>query len=312
MCAYRPGYCGVDDSDMAPSAAKSDLPYLTTYSHVYNRTDAVSLPPILYRDLPSLVRGGTRPDADRVVPSGPRRRLTRERPICVGLGTTDLGTHRYLDSKPIVNSIPPHKVVSVLPNIVQSSNILSDIEESSDVLNCLNTDSQWTTTYKQAGQGSSIAQPQGCPPTTTFEEHADWVKYRPYRHEIKCINWQNLTGIWDPKQLRRRTGETETPDRCHGGGNDHAKDQSRLPPCPGDAGPRIRPCPGYSGYVPRETAQVKVDVIHDPESPFATSMRTTYRKPPTVAFRTSRFAHRGPLCRTVTLTYPFNPFNKTE
>ncbi|XP_019613501.1 PREDICTED: thyroid peroxidase-like [Branchiostoma belcheri] len=47
--------------------------------------------------------------------------------------------------------------------------------------------------------------------------------------------------------------------------------------CPDYAVPRLRPCPGYAGFVPRETAEVNVDVIHDPESPFATSMRTTYR-----------------------------------
>ncbi|XP_078608843.1 uncharacterized protein LOC144880509 isoform X1 [Branchiostoma floridae x Branchiostoma japonicum] len=297
---------------MAPGVAKVELPDLTTYAHVYNCANAVSLPPILYHDLPSLVRGESRPDTDCVVPPGPRRRLIRDRPICVGLGTTDLNTHRYLDTKPIVNSIPPHKVVRVLPKIVQSTNILSDITGPSDVLNRLSTDLQWTTSYKQAGQGSSIAQQQSCPPMTTFEEHTDRVKYRPCRHEIKCINWQNLTGVWDPKQLRRRTGDTGTPDRCHGGGSGHVPHQTSIHGCPGDAAPRLRPCPGYSGYVPRETAQVKVDVIHDPESPFATSMRTTYRKLPKATFRTSRFAHRGPLCRTVTLTYPFNPFNKTE
>ncbi|KAI8519502.1 hypothetical protein Bbelb_027590, partial [Branchiostoma belcheri] len=263
---------------MAPRAVGSDLPYLTTYSQVYTRTNAVSLPPILYRDLPSLVRGVTRPDTDCVVPPGPRRRLTRERPVCVGLGTTDVNTHRYLDSKPIVNSIPPHEAVSVLPKIVQPANILPDIESTSkipsDVLNRLSTDLQWTTSYRQAGQGSTAAQQQVFPPKTTFEEHTDMVKYRPCRHEIKCINWQNLTGVWDPKQLRRRTGDAGTTNRCHG--CRRITGQSSVRGCPDYAVPRLRPCPGYAGFVPRETAEVNVDVIHDPESPFATSMRTTY------------------------------------
>jgi len=36
------------------------------------------------------------------------------------------------------------------------------------------------------------------------------------------------------------------------------------------------------------------------------------RRFPPQEYRELQFAHKGPLSKTVTLTYPFNPFNKLE
>jgi len=76
-----------------------------------------------------------------------------------------------------------------------------------------------------------------------------------------------------------------------------------------------RSVPGYGGFVPRHAVEPKPAPMAD-EDCLAASMcstsRRTYRRFPPQEYRELQFAHKGPLSKTVTLTYPFNPFNKLE
>ncbi|XP_063691903.1 uncharacterized protein LOC134824108 [Bolinopsis microptera] len=77
---------------------------------------------------------------------------------------------------------------------------------------------------------------------------------------------------------------------------------SRVPRCT-----RERRLPGYAGYIPqtpvvrRSTPTFSYD---------ATTVNTVHRPFPAAAHDPSHFVKSGSLSRHVTLTYPFNPFNK--
>ncbi|VDI08280.1 Hypothetical predicted protein [Mytilus galloprovincialis] len=71
----------------------------------------------------------------------------------------------------------------------------------------------------------------------------------------------------------------------------------------------VRQCPGYAGFVPRQPP--KIEMEREPERTHMTSvMKASYRELPNKEYRPQNFARKGPMSKTVTLTYPFNPFNK--
>lgn len=79
---------------------------------------------------------------------------------------------------------------------------------------------------------------------------------------------------------------------------------SKVPRCT-----RERRLPGYAGYIPNTP-------IKRPNTPTfsydATTVNTVHRPFPTEAHDPSMFQKTGALSRHVTLTYPFNPFNKVN
>ncbi|OPL20207.1 hypothetical protein AM593_01418, partial [Mytilus galloprovincialis] len=91
----------------------------------------------------------------------------------------------------------------------------------------------------------------------------------------------------------------------------------------------VRQCPGYAGFIPRQPP--KIEMEREPERTHMTSvMKASYRflimllpleilefriesnakELPNKEYRPQNFARKGPMSKTVTLTYPFNPFNK--
>ncbi|XP_066933999.1 uncharacterized protein [Clytia hemisphaerica] len=66
--------------------------------------------------------------------------------------------------------------------------------------------------------------------------------------------------------------------------------------------------PGYSGCRP----QLLPNRTKAQTCGFQSISRLTYREHPKVTYRLPSYGHRAPMSRTVTLTEPYNPFNKVE
>ncbi|XP_048753015.1 spermatogenesis-associated protein 48-like [Ostrea edulis] len=76
-----------------------------------------------------------------------------------------------------------------------------------------------------------------------------------------------------------------------------------------DDTPGVRQCPGYAGFVPRKPTAGDLQKRSEPTHMVST-MKANYRELPVDEYRKQTFAKKGPMSRTVTLTYPFNPYNK--
>ncbi|KAH3714797.1 uncharacterized protein LOC127856224 [Dreissena polymorpha] len=156
------------------------------------------------------------------------------------------------------------------------------------------------------------------PPTTTREKAPDMVRPRGQRYESRPEEWQDAV-LWDRLQSRPETNarprsgsrqrllhirknKEEIPLEVLDKIRDHVRTDNL-------ASVFVKKCPGYLGYTPMCPPETRLDDRKSP--PEMTSlMRASYRRFPDNIYEREKYARQGPFSKTVTLTFPFNPFNK--
>ncbi|XP_069114584.1 uncharacterized protein [Argopecten irradians] len=71
----------------------------------------------------------------------------------------------------------------------------------------------------------------------------------------------------------------------------------------------VRQTPGYAGFVPRAPPEGQMERKSE-GAHMVSTMKATYRELPAATYQKQLNARKGPFSKTVTLTYPFNPYNK--
>nr|XP_022345067.1 uncharacterized protein LOC111137733 [Crassostrea virginica] len=173
------------------------------------------------------------------------------------------------------------------------------------------------------------------PPSSTLETTPDIVRLVGQRYEPRLMEWQRAV-LWDFIQSRGAVHHEDLKERTYSQPEKlYLKRQSKkmaenprnnnviiqklvsedrlsniFPNCSmEDANPGVRQCPGYSGFVPRTPTES--DLAQRPQPTYMMStMKANYRELPEEVYRKQTHARKGPLSRMVTLTYPFNPYNK--
>ncbi|XP_038066954.1 spermatogenesis-associated protein 48-like [Patiria miniata] len=190
----------------------------------------------------------------------------------------------------------------------------------------------WKTSSKEAAKEGCLRVPELKPPSTTMEPPSDFFVYRPMRYDSHQLPWQRVAPVWDRLQERPHVGDNVSSRQI---GTQTSPNQMAIPTAK-KALPKkkenislderikqlvrenklssmfVRTCPGYVGYVPRSPLNVSMEASLVPDLRTMTTMKSSYRPFATKEYSMKEFAHKGPLSRTVTLTYPYNPYNKVE
>jgi len=147
------------------------------------------------------------------------------------------------------------------------------------------------------------------------------VRYRQHVKNANPENWQKIGCIWDKVQERNgfnssksnleSSTRTDSPrllsrPRRNEQFSVVRKDNSAKPQY--DKKNFNENIPGYGGYEPQLPIERcdNSDNVHS----MKTTSKTYYRTHPRISYRLPKYGHNGPLSRLVTLTEPFNPFNK--
>eukprot|EP00794_Sanderia_malayensis_P003157 gene3157-3626_t len=198
-----------------------------------------------------------------------------------------------------------------------------DILNNRELRDKIATRAFYTSTTQKLYEGvdwANVIQKRQDPPKTVKETRPDMVTQRVRRFEDRPEEWQKLSGkplTWDYLQSRdghyikkpvsfgQVLGEGEKD--VHGEPYT-ALTQLRLSKPRYTITSRRGYIPGYTGCVLWTNHQPPLSAEREPrpESTARAHRRLTY--PPNY----STYKHEGPLSKMVTLTHPFNPFNKKQ
>ncbi|XP_033625659.1 uncharacterized protein LOC117288898 [Asterias rubens] len=183
----------------------------------------------------------------------------------------------------------------------------------------------WKTTSKEAAKEGCLEVSEIDPPNSTLEQKSDVIMSRPMRYDANERPWQRVVPLWDRLQSRPHVGKNVSSRQI---GKTMLNADSQPPTKTANisldekiammgsedklSSMFVRKCPGYAGYVPRSPHNVAMETSRLLDLRTMTTMKSSYRPFATKEYTTKNFAHRGPLSRTVTLTYPYNPYNKVE
>jgi len=136
------------------------------------------------------------------------------------------------------------------------------------------------------------------------------VRYKPKVYNEKPGTWQQIGCAWDKVQERKGLGFTITRE-----GNQRLllRPQVNQPVLVKEektSNHFSSNIPGYGGYQPRLPNVIKKPELKCEQPKMIATSRRDYRKYPQISYSLPRSGHIGPLSRTVTLTQPYNPFNK--
>lgn len=155
-------------------------------------------------------------------------------------------------------------------------------------------------------------------PPTSLEPKADMVRLQAKRYEPRSEEWQDAV-LWDRIQSRLPTNRPKSPQR------ERILSIRQLPNCldegrqnrimnlvktDGLANVFVRKCPGYAGYNPLCPPETELNDKKNTLGSSTTAMSVYYRQFPDTVYKNPKFARRGVFSKTITLTYPYNPFNK--
>jgi len=280
-----------------------------------------------------------------VIPCGPHRRRCPDRALGPGLGTQDMDTERHLAAKPIVRTLPPRDLVNEVPLLVKrklprhvtrllhkTPNKDEDFSESikpftKEIVDAICHDVTYTSTTRLATEEAKLPMRKVIPPKSTFEINSDMVKNRPHKYEQYPELWQSVACVWDRVQNRPKMTNREvthqsaklTPSRLlprrapRKDVNEVHQKINKLVKTEELATPYVPQCPGYAGFRPRSPIEASLRKQRESET-HQTIMTTSYRPLPVKEYdiksapATNKHHHLGPFSRTVTLTYPYNPF----
>jgi len=145
------------------------------------------------------------------------------------------------------------------------------------------------------------------------------VRFRQQVKHAQPEDWQKVGIIWDKCQERNGFNSSKSNlDSNTKTENNRLLSRPRMqyqqPTATvlqetGDKGSFNSHIPGYGGYkaqLPIKHCNESNDVIH------STTSKTYCRTHPRISYRLPKYGHKGPMSRLVTLTEPFNPFNKVS
>ncbi|XP_052818056.1 uncharacterized protein LOC128244079 [Mya arenaria] len=151
---------------------------------------------------------------------------------------------------------------------------------------------RYTTCAQKAAAEVSIPMFKIVPPKTTQEARADMVRLGVRRYEEAPADWQQAF-LWDriqsrcPEDFRLRSAEKE-----------------RL------LNRSEKKCPGYAGYTPLCLPETNLESKLGTSEGMTSLMKASYRKIPEKVLTKLEYARKGTFSQALTLTSPFNPFNK--
>ncbi|XP_078337998.1 uncharacterized protein LOC111137733 isoform X2 [Crassostrea virginica] len=289
---------------------------MTTYQHCYSPSSPRG--PTRYLQFPSIVHRGSLQQPPRqfpVQPVGPKRnlKLDPEGPV-LGLGSRNINTQRFLEPKEIIASPNPSLITCSLTKPARERKSARRVRPQgtdrpqshqvhktkfgsmdSDLIDCLARRIQWKSTSSAAAQEACLKFPRIDPPSSTLETTPDIVRLVGQRYESRPMEWQRAV-LWDFIQSRGTVHHEDLKERTYS-----QPEKLYLK--------SVRQCPGYSGFVPRTPTES--DLAQRPQPTYMMStMKANYRELPDEVYRKQTHARKGPLSRMVTLTYPFNPYNK--
>lgn len=293
---------------------------VTTYQHCYTSSPDV-LPVIKYHQMPSLVHAGL---------DGKRR----------GCDPTVEPTYNNTDGSEKNLTIPAAKNSPLRELKPSTFTRTRDIEMGRvekkrefdtkfgkmdiNTVNKLVNHIRWTSTSMDAGQEefASIPVPEIQPPESTLETKADMVRLRGRKYESSPGDWQKCI-YWDCVQPRGTVTHGDLLEKTHGqpekllakrksrtGG--YREESARIRSMVQDnmlANVYVRQTPGYAGFVPRAPPEGQMERKSE-GAHMVSTMKATYRELPAATYQKQLNARKGPFSKTVTLTYPFNPYNK--
>lgn len=176
---------------------------------------------------------------------------------------------------------------------------------------------RYATCSQTAGAEYALPVHKPAPSDTTKEQRPDMVRFRSQKYEAQPEQWQNAV-LWDRIQTRAPHNRTASPANpillirrksTKPVDLTRSDEISNLVKNEGLAAVFVRKCPGYAGYTPLCPPETQLNDKKTPVSR-ASLMATSYSKFPDTQYKTQHYGRKGSFSKTVTLTYPFNPFNK--
>eukprot|EP00105_Crassostrea_gigas_P014083 XP_011430632.1 PREDICTED: uncharacterized protein LOC105330572 [Crassostrea gigas] len=320
---------------------------MTTYQQCYTPSSSPR-GPTRYLQFPSIANRGTLqqpPKQFPIEPVGPKRNLELDPngPV-LGLGSKTINTQRFLEPKAITASPVPSQITCSLPKQPardrkyarqarakvpgrpRSASVYQTKFGSMDsnLINKLVQQVRWTPTSRAAAEEVCLKFPQIEPPPTTLEKKPDQVRMTCQRYEATPMEWQRAV-FWDFIQTRGSVHDDDLSEKTYSRPEKLLlkRQSKRMAEHPRSNATLIRKlviedqlsnvfvrqCPGYSGFVPRTPTESEL-TKRPQHSYMVSTMKANYRELPEAEYRKQTFARKGPLSKTVTLTYPFNPYNK--
>ncbi|XP_046375239.2 uncharacterized protein LOC124148275 [Haliotis rufescens] len=179
---------------------------------------------------------------------------------------------------------------------------------------------RWTPTSLMATEDAHVPMPQIDTRSKTLEKRADMVKFDVKRYYDQPRMWQQAE-MFDRYQLRQPVERVVYP---YNKADDKklltkrgkvatdtgkAEKMRRLVRQDQLASVFVRHCPGYAGFVPRvPPADHLTKRVVNPS--MVSTMKATNREVSREELIKRQFAIIGQFSKSVTLTFPFNPYNK--
>ncbi|XP_033754461.1 uncharacterized protein LOC117337545 [Pecten maximus] len=306
---------------------------ITTYQQCYTASPEI-LPAIKYHQMPSLVHAGLSGQRQAnqltVDPDGTLKTAHRNPD---GSEIRNINPEKNLETKAAMNT-PLRELKPTMPTRTRETEA-RPVEKKREfdtkfgkmdinMVNKLVNRIRWTSTTTDACQEefASIPVPEIEPPESTLEPKADMVRLHGRKYESSPGDWQKCI-FWDCVQPRGTVTHGDLLEKTHGqpekllakrksrtGG--YREESERIRRMAQDnmlANIYVRQTPGYAGFVPRAPPEGQMERRLE-GAHMVSTMKATYRELPASTYQKQLNARKGPLSKTVTLTYPFNPYNK--
>ncbi|XP_071958617.1 uncharacterized protein [Antedon mediterranea] len=270
---------------------------------------------------------GPKRHLEAISPHLPNIQLFHDKPIVRAPAPLDFQVEPNLSTggKPQKYHKPAANISEALPALPEANNVDEYSEEvDKETIDELCSVFRWKSTTRAATEQACLPVIEKPPLRTTLEANADLVMSKPKRYESAPRLWQRVATRWDLPQERSTvpsistrkmlTAATHTMDKLPCSNNVPIKENTyRLSIDDKLTSTYVRQTPGYAGFVPRTPLEVpmargRLTADYTPSS----TMRSSFRPFPSEMLHRLSHCRRGPLSKTVTLTYPFNPFSKVD
>jgi len=324
---------------MCTTQSRSKLPLITTYQGDFTHTLGHE-PPLPFCQEPCLYRREDQlnPRCFPIsLPVFPHRERDSHIPIACGF-ETDIHTALYNEhndkkkkksKNASQNSTRPESNVSDSPSHTSRTSSTKgtpdksyfDADYKHSVPQVILEELQKFYTYTPSSDMRDISitpKPKAPEPVSTIPKvPANPVRFRQQVKHARPEAWQKVGVIWDKCQERNGFNDSKSilESNTKTEGNrllSRPRMQHQQPKkVTGQEKPQKESfnshIPGYGGYKP----QLPIKHWTDSFSAIGTTTSQTYcRKHPRISYRLPQYGHKGPMSRLVTLTEPFNPFNK--
>ncbi|XP_033119609.1 uncharacterized protein LOC117118968 [Anneissia japonica] len=253
-------------------------------------------------------------------------RLFHDKPIVRAPAPLDFEVEPNLIGKPQKFHKPAVNISDRLPAVEERR--VEDYPEEVDreELEELARIFRWTSTTRAATEEACLPVIEKPLLRQTLEVNADLAMNKPKRYESTPRLWQRVAPRWEQTQERsevpcistRKMWTTSTDSNPENTPKKYSskvtisEETYRLAKENKLTSTFVRQAPGYAGFVPRTPLEIPMARAKTPAYKPCSTMRNSFRPFPAETLCRLLYYRRGPLSKTVTLTYPFNPFSKVE